>query len=357
MRKLGLRLALGLSLAVAFAPAAMSQALEKLPFEKRLKLASVGDEDAQLSVGVAYETGDKAKASKTEAAKWYRMAADQGNIEAKFRLARLLQEGEGGVKKDLKAAFNLYQEAAAAGNIEAQNWLGYSYEYGLGVDVDNAKAAEWYKKSADAGLAIGQNNLGLLYLNGRGVQRDYDQAFKLFDEASKKGDAWAINNLGGMYEMGWGTKTNKAIALQLYGQAAAKGNPHAEDNVRRLTGSATGDAKDEKAEKPASEVAAAPEPEKQQDEPAKAPVVPVEKPKLAPTASAADEMKAETQSEVPFETDNMPVEEAPPAEAEAPVEEAPAAVVEAPSEETKAKAEIVAPPPPPRTVKTDSSPE
>ncbi|MFO0993700.1 MAG: hypothetical protein U1E67_17400 [Hyphomicrobiales bacterium] len=350
MRKFGHRLALGLSLAVACASVAAGQTLEKLPFEKRLKLASVGDEDAQLSVGVAYETGDKAKTSKTEAAKWYRLAADQGNIEAKFRLARLLQEGEGGVKKDLKAAVALYQEAAEGGNIEAQNWLGYSYEYGLGVEVDNAKAVEWYKKSADAGLAIGENNLGLMYLNGKGVKRDYDQAFKLFDAAAKEGDAWAINNLGGMYEMGWGTKVNKTIALQLYGQAAAKGNPHAEDNVRRLTGAATAETKDTKTEKPAAEAAVTPEPAKT-EEAAKAPVVPLEKPKLAPASNAADEMKAETQTEVPIETDEAPVEEAPVVEGQVPAKE------EAPVEVPKAKAEILAPPPPPRTVKTDSSTE
>jgi TPR repeat protein len=349
MRMFGLRLAVGLSLVVTCAPLATGQTLEKIPFEKRLKLASVGDEDAQLSVGVAYETGDKAKSSKTEAAKWYRMAADQGNMEAKFRLARLLQEGEGGVKKDLKTAAKFYREAAEAGNIEAQNWLGYSYEYGLGLEVDNAKAAEWYRKSADAGLGIGQNNLGLLYLNGKGVKRDYDEAFKLFDEAAKKGDAWAINNLGGMYEMGWGTKPNKAIALQLYGQAAAKGNPHAEDNVRRLTGVATTETKDTKPTKPAAEAAITPEVVKP-EAPAKVPVIPVEKPKIAPASNAADEMKAETQTEVPLETTEAPVEEAPMAEA-------PAGESDTPPEATKAKAEIVAPPPPPRTVKTDSSPE
>ena len=83
MRKFGHRLALGLSLVMACAPMAIGQTLEKIPFEKRLKLAAVGDEDAQLSVGLAYETGTKAKVSKTEAAKWYRMAADQGNIEAR----------------------------------------------------------------------------------------------------------------------------------------------------------------------------------------------------------------------------------------------------------------------------------
>ena len=66
MRKLVLRVAFGLSFAVALAPVAISQTLEKVPFDKRLKLASVGDEEAQLSVGLDYETGDKAKVSKTE---------------------------------------------------------------------------------------------------------------------------------------------------------------------------------------------------------------------------------------------------------------------------------------------------
>ena len=312
MRKSGLLVALGLSFAVMVAPMVLAQSVEKVPFEKRLKLASVGDEEAQLSVGLAYETGTKAKVSKVEAAKWYRKAADQGNIEAKYRLARLLQEGEGGVAKDVNAAAKLYQEAAAAGNIEAQNWLGYSYEHGLGLAVDYAKAAEWYRKAADAGLAIARNNLGLLYLNGKGLSRDYEQAFKLFDEAAKQGDMWAINNLGGMYEMGWGTKANKAIALQLYGQAATKGNPHAEDNVRRLTGTTTTKVK------------------------------PVAKPDQ-PTSEGNAEAVAEQPPESAPVAEGLPPEEGSPAE-------------EPVIEEKKAEA-APAPAPPPRTVKTDSSPD
>ena len=48
-----------------------AQALEELSFSKKLKLAKVGDEDAQLAVARAYEVGKQVKRNRLEAAKWY----------------------------------------------------------------------------------------------------------------------------------------------------------------------------------------------------------------------------------------------------------------------------------------------
>src|SRR4051794_31338218 len=113
MRKAALAALLGLSLFVAPAMAeAMGGTIETLPFMKKLTLANVGDEEAQLAVGQAYDLGKGIKQSKAEAAKWYRKAADQGNAEAQFRLGRLLHEGAGGLQKDPEAAAKLYQSAA-----------------------------------------------------------------------------------------------------------------------------------------------------------------------------------------------------------------------------------------------------
>src|SRR4030042_465 len=176
------------ALMLSGASVAFAETLSELPFSKKLKLAKVGDEEAQMAVAAAYEQGGEAKKDIAEAAKWYREAALAGNIEAEFRLARLVSKGAKGLNKDLKTAAKLYEAAANSGHLESQNAMGQAYQNGLGVEVNEAKAVEWYRKAADAKLAVAQNNLGILYLNGKGVARDVNDAFKLFEQAASQGD-------------------------------------------------------------------------------------------------------------------------------------------------------------------------
>ena len=61
---------------------------------------------------------------------------------------------------------------AEAGDAEAQFELGYLYYYGVKVEKDYAKAAEWFTKSAEQGNAYGQCMLGICYLLGTGVEQN-----------------------------------------------------------------------------------------------------------------------------------------------------------------------------------------
>ena len=226
--------ALALAFALGTAAPALSQTLKELPFDKQLTLARVGDVDAQFEVGLAYETGTGVDADEAEAARWFRQAALQGNVEAQYHLARLVARGARGLKQDLDTALKLYQDAASKGHPQAMNALGQAYQQGRGTEADLAKAAEWYAKAAELSLADAQNNLGMLYLEGKGVNRDLGQAFRLFESAAAQNDPWGLNNLGGMYEMGWGTAVDTARALGLYRQSLAQGNDKAQQNIERL---------------------------------------------------------------------------------------------------------------------------
>lgn len=223
-----------LALALGCSGPAFSQTLKELSFDKQLTLAKVGDVDAQFEVGLAYEIGSGVKPNEVEAARWFRQAALQGNVEAQYHLARLVARGTKGLKQDLATAVKLYQDAAAKGHPQAMNALGQAYQQGKGTGADLAKAAEWYGKAAELKLADAQNNLGMLYLEGKGVTRDIARAFKLFESAAAQNDAWGLNNLGGMYEMGWGTAADTARALSLYRQSLAAGNEKAQQNIARL---------------------------------------------------------------------------------------------------------------------------
>ena len=57
-----------------------------------------------------------------EAARWYRRAAEQGDVEAQKRLALLYLQGRG-VAKDSQEAEKWYSKAAGQGDPDAQSAL------------------------------------------------------------------------------------------------------------------------------------------------------------------------------------------------------------------------------------------
>ncbi|KAG0264760.1 hypothetical protein DFQ27_001032 [Actinomortierella ambigua] len=105
------------------------------------KTASKGNADAQLFLGwmcvhgldVVESCGggdDDTRLGDSEAAKWYRMAAERGESKAQLR-------------------------------------LGVFHFHGRSVGRDHAEAARWFRKAANQGLAEAQFNLGLEHPRGR----------------------------------------------------------------------------------------------------------------------------------------------------------------------------------------------
>jgi TPR repeat protein len=62
-----------------------------------------------------YYTGDGVELDNKEAAKWFRKAARQGDVDAQFLLARMYFEGEG-VQQDFVKAYSWFHLSAANGN-------------------------------------------------------------------------------------------------------------------------------------------------------------------------------------------------------------------------------------------------
>src|ERR1700722_3982682 len=55
-----------------------------------------------------------------------------------------------------------FDKAAAEGNSDAENQLGWMYQFGQGVQPDDARAVTWYRMSADLGNRRGARNLDAL---------------------------------------------------------------------------------------------------------------------------------------------------------------------------------------------------
>ena len=64
-----------------------------------------------------------------------------------------------GVTQDLTEAVKWYRKSAEQGNAQGQSNLGYMYQYGYGVTKDNIEAVKWYQKARDNGDSDGCNKV------------------------------------------------------------------------------------------------------------------------------------------------------------------------------------------------------
>jgi TPR repeat protein len=77
-------------------------------------------------------------------------------------------------------ALRLIRPWAEKGDARAQFMLGLLYDYGKGVQQDDAEAARWYRRAADQGFPGAWLVLGHMYADGRGVPQDDIQAWMWF---------------------------------------------------------------------------------------------------------------------------------------------------------------------------------
>ena len=228
------------------------------------KCAEADYASGQAAVGQFCEYGyGVAEVDKAEAARWYGMAADQGDCEAMFRLGMLYRRGQGverdeakaeklfarareavandrehtqsksdyllgvmemdglGGEKDVDHGLELLTASAGAGDDEAQYALGCLYRDGGDVEKNPVRAAMLFAESAEHWNMMAQEALGELYLSGEGVSRDAERAFELIRASAEQDWPRAMRRLSEMYERGEGVAADAAQAWSA--RAAALG--------------------------------------------------------------------------------------------------------------------------------------
>ncbi len=168
------------------------------PLKDLIANAEKGDAASQFALGDCYYYGNGVEINHSEAAKWYRKAAEQGEINAQLKLgdmyATLYEAGKGVVRdygesiKWYRKAADQYRKAAELGDDRAQCNLGLMYLNGEGVPQDYAEAAKWYRKAADQGQVNSQYNLGVQYSKGQGVPQNDIEAYIWLSLAAAQGD-------------------------------------------------------------------------------------------------------------------------------------------------------------------------
>jgi len=161
-----------------------------------------------------------------------RQKAQQGDPVAQNKLGDLYANGQQGIKQDDSEAARWYRKSALQGNALAQFNLGMLYVDGRGVRQSYIKAARWFEKAAAQGIAPAQVHLGILYSDGRGVGRDYQKAQQWLLKAADQGNANAMTSLGILYELGLGVPRNRITAYALYMLAVASGGGHDAEHYR-----------------------------------------------------------------------------------------------------------------------------
>jgi TPR repeat protein len=220
-----LQLSLGFLLATSTAHGAGSwESGEAAPppgVAELLSRATQGDVDAQFQLAVAYEDGLVVPRDMRESVRWYRAAAESGNVDAQASLGALYALDLDALPVDYAESLAWSRRAAAQGSVQAQYNLGVMYRDGLGVLPDAGEALIWFRRAAEQGDRMARYNLGALYGDADSGLQGVDQAVHWYRLAALQGYPGAYYNLGVMYFNGAGVKQDRVLAYALFTLAEA----------------------------------------------------------------------------------------------------------------------------------------
>jgi len=120
-------------------------------FDTQMKLAKLGDAEAQFNIGEMYEVGFNVNQDKQEARYWVSRSASQDYERAVFKLLYWNMERDG-LKGQNKVKVEELNTLANQGNAQAQYYLGKMYARGVGIKKNLDIAISWLNKSASAGV-------------------------------------------------------------------------------------------------------------------------------------------------------------------------------------------------------------
>ena len=155
------------------------------------------------------------RATREEAARWFRVSAEAGDQTARVDLANLLLHGQGGTDDAIRTR-EWFEQAAASGDLVAAFNFGVCLAEGVGVERDDRKAAEWLRRAAD-GVVNAQYWYGRMLVEGRGV-----------DANPEEGRAWIKRAA----DVGMVEAEVQLAELMLNGRGGPQGSPRRAGAVR-----------------------------------------------------------------------------------------------------------------------------
>jgi hypothetical protein len=113
---------------------------------------------------VLYEAGEGVEKDVSQAAIWYRKAAEQGDVDAQIQIERLFADGLS-TEKDKQDTLQWYQQAAKQNMKFAQKALIHAFSTGQGVTQNLNMATYWVLRSSleqGTSIKVNQENFDLI---------------------------------------------------------------------------------------------------------------------------------------------------------------------------------------------------
>lgn len=163
-----------------------------------------------------------------------RGSAEQGNVEAQYRLA-MMYANQDGVPLDYSQAVYWLQSAAAQEYVPAYGVLGWLHANGYGTAQDGEAAATWYLRSAEAGVAESQYLVASMYrIGSNGLPRDAALMLDWYRRAAEQQFAPAQNMLGKLMAKGKLIRQDLVGAFQWFSLAILNGSEDAREGLDAL---------------------------------------------------------------------------------------------------------------------------
>ena len=123
-------------------------------------------------------------------------------------------------KKNFKKAFLLYENLAKKGDLYAQYYLGWAFEYGKGIEANYNKALEWYSKASNQGDDESEYQIANLYKDKNKLGINTNLSSFWFEKSAFNGNKKAAYYIAEAYNNGIGVPLDKDEAIKWYKTAA-----------------------------------------------------------------------------------------------------------------------------------------
>lgn len=198
------------------------------------KAAALGNQRAQVNVGILYFRGQGTTKDLVQARAWLEKAAASNDPYALYALARAMEETQGAAAADPVRAADLYRRAAELGHPLAALRYGLALSDGNGVKKDFVAAHKWFTYAQQNGVPEAALALGDLYArtaptrDKAALDKVLQVAVTWYEAAAQAGVASAQFKLANAYVAGAGVARDPAQAQRWYTRAAQQGLPEAE---------------------------------------------------------------------------------------------------------------------------------
>ena len=212
--------------------------------------AEQGSSAAAYNLALKYLKGTDVPKDEKESNRWLMRAAELGDTDSMYFIAKFFYFGNASCEKDYKQALYWAKKAKEKGDLskdltekqsiddfirKIENNIAFDAAFAAYHAEDYVEAAKQYRIAIEKGSSAAAWNLGLMYGKGQGVPKSFSESFQWRLRAAKMGNAPAMCYLAERYHDGKrGVEQDDEQALAWAKKAKATGKLPPEKPVDEL---------------------------------------------------------------------------------------------------------------------------